>query len=297
MAGSDFNGDGRDDLLWRHDSGAIGYWYGEASGGFTVNPILYSVPLDWLTAGTGDFNGDGRDDILWRHQDGRVGYWYGQADGSFTVNVKITGVAGAWKIAGTGDVNGDGRDDIVWRHEDGRVGTWLGQADGGFTPGVEIAVPLNWLLSGVGDFDGDGRDDLLWLGGGANWMGTWSGTANGSFIINSQLTYNRQGAWFIADYDGDGRDDAVLVDDWSWYNVIYARPGGGFGGDEYEPFGDAASSSTMRAVGDYDGDGVADPIFRNTDGTVTVGGWEVTYSNQVPNEWHIANDPLDWFPW
>jgi hypothetical protein len=282
----DFNGDGFDDLLWRNDNGMVGYWYGRADGGFSINSKLFAAPLDWQIARTGDFNGDGRDDILWRHSGGAVGYWFGQADGSFTVNNKITGVLNAWHIEGTGDFNGDGRADILWRHDNGTVGTWLGQQDGSFAIGLEVAVPLSWRIGGTGDFDGDGRADILWLGGGANWMGTWSGAQDGTFVINSQLNYNRMGVSGIGDFNADGRDDLVIVDDWSFYSVDYALPGGGFGADDYDPFGDAASSTTLRKIGDFNGDGDADLIFRHTNGTLSVG----TFSTPVPNDWHLVGD-------
>ena len=33
----DYNGDGRDDILWRSDDGAVSNWLGTASGGFIIN--------------------------------------------------------------------------------------------------------------------------------------------------------------------------------------------------------------------------------------------------------------------
>jgi hypothetical protein len=36
-ATGDYNGDGRDDILWRNANGAVSDWLGTASGGFTVN--------------------------------------------------------------------------------------------------------------------------------------------------------------------------------------------------------------------------------------------------------------------
>ena len=66
----DFNGDGRDDILWRNDNGPITDWLANANGGFArLAPRLQR--LDGLArGGVGDFNGDGRDDILWRNDDG-----------------------------------------------------------------------------------------------------------------------------------------------------------------------------------------------------------------------------------
>jgi NADH:ubiquinone oxidoreductase subunit len=87
-ATGDFNGDGRDDILWRHDDGRMTDWLGLANGGFFDNSANGStnVPTQWHVAGTGDFNGDGRDDILWRHDDGRMTDWLGLANGGFFDN-------------------------------------------------------------------------------------------------------------------------------------------------------------------------------------------------------------------
>jgi hypothetical protein len=45
----DFNGDNIDDLLWRHDAGAMTDWLGQASGVFVENNAnaLGHVPNDW----------------------------------------------------------------------------------------------------------------------------------------------------------------------------------------------------------------------------------------------------------
>jgi hypothetical protein len=290
MPNSDFNGDGRDDLLWRNDNGMVGYWFGEATGGFTINATLAYAPLDWLISGSGDFNGDGRDDILWRHDNGTVGYWFGQTDGSFTVNSKVVTVPLAWTIAGTGDFNGDGRDDILWRNEDGRIGTWLGQQDGSFQPTFERAVSIYWYALGVGDFNGDDRSDILWWDG--EYYGTWTGSADGGFDINPVLTRSFLGGNLIGDFDGDGRDDFVVVDQWSWYNVMYSMPDGRFDPGEYNPFGDASSGTTLRSVRDYNGDGQDEPLFRRTDGAIFLNGDAIA---TVPTSWHISQDPVDWW--
>ncbi len=71
-ARNDFNGDGRSDILWRHDDGLTIDWLGQANGGFADNysNSVINIPTEWQVDGLGDFNGDGRDDILWRHDNG-----------------------------------------------------------------------------------------------------------------------------------------------------------------------------------------------------------------------------------
>jgi hypothetical protein len=147
----DFNGDGRDDILWRSDDGTVRDWLGQSNGAFVGNVanLNITVPNDWHIVGTGDFNGDGRSDILWRGSDGTVRDWLGQANGAFVGNVANlnTAVPTDWHIVGIGDFNGDAIDDIMWRGSDGTVRDWLGQANGAFVGNVanlDITVPNDW---------------------------------------------------------------------------------------------------------------------------------------------------------
>jgi len=49
----DFNGDGRDDLLWRHNSGATTEWLSLGSGEFGYNGAAMSLPIGWDAETTG----------------------------------------------------------------------------------------------------------------------------------------------------------------------------------------------------------------------------------------------------
>jgi hypothetical protein len=187
----DFNGDGKDDLLWRNNDGTITDWLGLGNGSFASNTAnLDGHPgSDWHVAGTGDFNGDGRTDILWRSDSGQVTDWLGTPTGGFITNfANLDGHPGLdWHVAGTGDFDGDGRDDILWRNDDGHVTDWLGQANGGFVTNfgnVNANPGTNWQVVQVGDFNGDGRDDILWRSDTGE-LTDWLGTSNGSFASNS----------------------------------------------------------------------------------------------------------------
>jgi Ca2+-binding RTX toxin-like protein len=191
----DFNGDGRDDILWRNQNGQMVDWLGTASGGFADNGAnsFNSVATSWSVAGIGDFNGDGRDDILWRNQNGQMVDWLGTASGGFADNGanSFHSVATSWSVAGIGDFNGDGRDDILWRHDSGQLIDWLGTANGGFADNGAnsfYSVPTDWQVSSIGDFNGDGRDDILWRHSSGQLI-DWLGTANGGFADNGANSF------------------------------------------------------------------------------------------------------------
>ena len=150
----DFNGDGRDDILWRDESGLTINWLGEADGGFADNYAnsVVNIPTNWSVAAVGDFNGDGRDDILWREANGLTIDWLGEADGGFADNYtnSIVNIPTNWQIEGVGDFNGDGRDDILWRNDNGLVVNWLAQANGGFADNYTnsvVNIPTTWQVA------------------------------------------------------------------------------------------------------------------------------------------------------
>ena len=234
----DFNGDGRADILWRHDGGQVTDWLGTASGGFVNNQgnIPNFVPTDWKVAGTGDFDGDGRDDIVWRHDSGLFTNWLGSANGGFVNNHANSAatVPTDWKIMATGDFNGDGRVDLLWRHDGGTITDWLGTANGGFVNNHANAakiLPTEWHIIGSGDFNGDGRDDILFRHDNGAMM-NWLGQANGGFVQNGGALGASVGRdWEVAgigDYNGDGHDDLLWRHDGGVITEWLGTPSGGF---------------------------------------------------------------------
>ena len=219
----DFNGDGRDDILWRANTGQTSNWLGTTAGGWQNNDAnaLTGVPTAWKVEGVGDFNGDGRDDILWRNGSGLTINWLGEADGGFADNYanSVVSIPTNWSVAGVGDFNGDGRDDILWREANGLTIDWLGEADGGFADNYTnsvVNIPTNWQIEGVGDFNGDGRDDILWRNENGQVV-NWLAQANGGFANNyTNSVVSIPTTWQVAsigDFNGDGRDDILWRND------------------------------------------------------------------------------------
>jgi len=223
----DFNGDGKDDIIWQNDDGSITDWLakGDGSGGFTSNDAnAWRVEAtSWHVAGTGDFNGDGKDDVIWRNDDGSFTEWLGQSTGGFASNDAnaFTSVPTDWHVVGTGDFDGDGKDDILWRNDSGSFTEWLAKRDGsgGFTSNDANAwnvVPTSWHVAGTGDFNGDGRNDVLWRNDNGSFT-EWLGQANGGFASNDPNAWDVvPTSWHIVgtgDFNGDGKDDIIWQND------------------------------------------------------------------------------------
>ena len=308
---NDFNGDGRSDILWRNVDGQMSNWLGQANGGFVQNNANAAavVPVAWQIAGTGDFNGDGRDDILWRNTDGQISNWLATAAGGYTQNNANAAavVPIAWHVVGIGDFNGDGRDDILWRHNDGTVSNWLATVAGGFTANDANAArfaPTNWHVAGTGDFNGDGRDDVLWRNDNGQ-LSNWLGTASGGFTLNDSVALTMvDPAWRIAgtgDFNGDGRDDILWRHTDGTLSNWLGTATGGFVNNGSVSGTNVPLAWSVVAIGDYNGDGRDDILWRHTDGTLSnwlgtaTGGFTPNDTNAatpVPTAWHVQPEPF-----
>ena len=296
-ARNDFNGDGRSDVLWRHDNGSFTNWLGQPNGGFISNDAnaFRSLPTTWHLAGTGDFNGDGRDDVLWRNDNGAVTNWLGQANGGFVSNDSnaFSNLATSWQVAGTGDFNGDGRDDIIWRRSDGAFTEWLGQSNGGFASNDSNAwstVATSWQVAGTGDFNGDGRDDIIWRRNDGAFT-EWLGQANGGFVSNDANAWRTlPTSWQVAgvgDFNGDNRDDIAWQRSDGAFTIWLGQSNGGFASNDANAWAMLPTSWHVEATGDFNGDGRDDIVWRNSNGAFT------NWLGQA-NGGFLSNDPNAW---
>jgi Ca2+-binding RTX toxin-like protein len=311
---ADINGDHISDILWRNDSGQVTDWTGNANGSFSPNAanLLNSVSTDWQIAGTGDFNGDGRVDVLWRNADGRITDWLGAANGGLTDNAvnALNSVSNDWHIVGIGDFNGDGRSDILWRNDDGRITDWLGSANGGFTPNggnFLDTVSTDWKIVGTGDFNGDGYTDIMWRNVDGR-ITNWLGTANGSFTDNVANAYNGVSLdWHVAgigDFNGDGRDDILWLNSDGRVTDWLSTANGGYQPNSANFYTSLGTNWQVASVGDYNGDGRADILWRSSDGRMTdwLGTPNGSFSDNAANalttvdtHWHVVAESQEFF--
>ena len=205
----------------------------------------------------------------------------------------------SWDVAAIGDFNGNGSADILWRNANGTLIDW--SMNGAQVTSSHLltfqgnsAVPnASWTIAGIGDFNGGGSSEIMWR----NANGTlidW--TMNGSTITSSQgVTLNGtpvmpDASWSIAgigDFSGDGKSDIL------WRNangslIEWTMNGSQITSSQAVTLGGAAAtpgtSWSIAGIGDFNGDGKADMLWRNTNGTLidwTMNGSQITSAQQV----------------
>ncbi|HYO71509.1 MAG TPA: VCBS repeat-containing protein [Archangium sp.] len=221
-AKSDFNADGKADIIWRHQpADALHIWYmsGETYIGGAALQVTGSTLWDVQTVG--DFNGDGKPDLGLRNTStGENHIWVGYGPASttqfFSAVATTTVLDQNWKMSGAGDFNWDGYDDLVWRnYSTGAVQLW-------YMKGASVVSRVNlpavtdtkWYLGGVADFDNNGYPDLVWqnLTTGQNQLWMMDGTGGTTISSIKSLPTSSVPAMrpeAVADYTGDGCIDIL----------------------------------------------------------------------------------------
>ena len=208
-----------------------------------------------LTA-THDFNGDGKSDILWRDSAGDVGFWL-MNGGQILQVAAFNAVHTNWSIVGQRDFNGDGKSDILWRDTVGDVGLWLMNGTQIVQGGSFGAIPLNWSVAGTGDFNGDGNADILWIDNQGN-VTIWF--MNGMQILQAGVVGQLPPNWIIVGSDMKG--DIFLRNTSSGDVGMWVMNGSQIA--QAVDFGPVPLNWTVAGIGDFDGNGSFDLLWRDT---------------------------------
>lgn len=127
-ATSDFNGDGKVDILWREAiSGVMATWFMDGtnlSGGTLVD---YQPDPNWIpSTAIPNITGDGRQGLVYRnYATGDNVVWL--MDGTkFAGSTNLPSRPLGWALVSSGDFNGDGQQDLLWRNFlDGSNDIWF----------------------------------------------------------------------------------------------------------------------------------------------------------------------------
>jgi hypothetical protein len=300
----DFNGEGFSDLVWRNSNGDTAIWLLTVSSGNAQ--VLLSkdygvIPGSWSIAGQRDFNGDGFYDLLWSNTNGDTTIWL--MNGTQVSSTRDLGLVGnGWSVVGTGDFNGDGFGDILWRNTNGDTSIWLMT---GTPTSVSVLsstdlglVPTTWSVAQTGDFNGDGKADILWHNSNGDtsvWLMTVSGTQ--MQVLSATDLGVVPTTWHIVgtgDFNGNGKSDILWHNDNGDTSIwLMTATGTQVQVASTADLGVVPPSWSVSIVGDFNGTGMSDILWRNSNGDTSI--WymngtsvsSVSSLGVVPSTWLV----------
>ena len=212
------------------------------------------------------FNGDDTPDIPWHNTSGDTAIWYMSSTGFFPVDLGV--VDTSWNPVAAANFNGSGNTDVLWRDRNGEVGVWLSKPGGGFTELDLGNVSTGWVIQGIGDFNGDGKADIWWRNSNGEvglWLSNGSGSFTGLDLGNVSTSWVTQG---IGDFNGDGKADVLWRNTNGEVGLWLSNAGAASASFTELDLGNVSTGWVIQGIGDFNGDGKADIVWRNANGEV-----------------------------
>src|SRR5581483_11019372 len=239
VATSDFNGDGKQDIVSADsNSGTVDLFLGNGDGTFQSAQTFTGVSgAEGIAAA--DFNHDGKPDVA--VMGANLAVLLNDGTGNFMSPVNYPSVSNS-SLVNVGDVNGDGNPDLILPQIGGTsLYLLLGRADGTFQSAPDIALGhSNPAGVTVADFNGDGNADIAVTMSDFSGMGiaVALGNGDGSFqtaVLYPCTTHNLASEQpypngiTTSDVDHDGKLDLVYTQVQSGLaGVLYGKGDGTF---------------------------------------------------------------------
>ena len=205
----DFNGDGKDDLLFVHNATRSFKMALSTGSGYNILGLSYSFSSGAYPLAVADINGDRHADIVFRGSSpGQFSVWY--MSGTSRLESHSFSAPEHYEFVACGDLNGDGRQDIVMTDASGHILLNTSKGTSFSAKVLSSTYKSASYLLGAGDVNGDGRSDLLFTSDYGKRVVAWimSGSIkHGSFSSGISTVYALPGH---GDFDGDRRDDVIL---------------------------------------------------------------------------------------
>jgi FG-GAP-like repeat len=297
IGAGDVDGDGKDDVIWRRGATDTVVWrmngnqiimgeYFTDGAGNQVN-----VPSTWKLEQVADWNGDGKADLFWRNisidpvtnqSSNEIAIWLmngNKIQSCFSLGAVRPGQG--FEISAIGDVDGNGTTDILWRHSDGRVRLWGMNREGKLASDqlMTDVMSTNWQTVGMNDVTGDGKADILWRSSTTGQFLLWE--MNGlvvksrAEIQSADFTLTRSAVAMTQQRLNPSPEVRLLQGSVLWRDASNGHEIGlwNFGSTTQGPQwvsteklwqGAVTPDWKVEGIGDTNGDGISDVLWRNT---------------------------------
>lgn len=282
---SDFNGDGRTDMLTYASPSAfnpsiVTLALANPDGSYGTPKLIGSFPSHTVGyVAAGDFNGDGKIDFAVAvaatgSSSGSIYVYLGRGDSTFVESRTISFTGGVTIGLLAAKVTADTHSDLILILS-GSIWVYSGNGDGTFTAPKKSAIASPQAQLALGDLNRDGHLDIAVMDTfHGNSYQILLGHGDGTFSIKTPVVVNTRfgfGAPVIADYDNDGIPDLILpylgnVPGYSGTGEIaslFILSGYGDGSFRTGTRSDAGNGGEALAAGDFTGDGRLDLAVYN----------------------------------